>query len=117
MFKVVLKYEDIDYEYDIELSREDYVEYEYEKRIGRPFNLTSYFLDDNGIKTYNEIEDKWYHNEVDERKLLADEKFILFLKDKYREEAFNEYYKEQEEEEFIPLDIDELAEIFADNWN
>ena len=99
MLYKVLYYEDIDYSIVVEVTKEDYIEHLWFKKFNVPFNIMTYLLYDKQGVYYKELENKWLHNEIDERTMNSESDFISYLNSKHKNEAIEEQMKEEEDED------------------
>lgn len=95
---MVLYYPNIDdgYYFTTHAWKNDYIEYLWEKYFNKPFDIRTYLLDDKHGIVYNDLEKKWFNNELDELSISKEPKFTQFLLDKYEDEARNEFERENE---------------------
>ena len=140
MMKIDLHYETYDYEFDytVDAYKDDFIEYLWCRHFEKPFNTLTYLVDDPKGAVYNKIEYEWWHNKIDEYSIKNEPQFIEFLKDKYYSKAYWRYEAEMEEkkktkeqqlvevfdfannmhrnENYDPLTLEELDEIFLENF-
>ena len=77
------------YNYSVDLSCQDVVEYKYKEKYGKDYNPLSWYLEDGAREFVKGIEDAWLKNEIDEYAMLQDLTLRDFLKEKYQDEVCN----------------------------
>lgn len=106
------------YEYRVEHSINDIVDYEYFKQFHT--SLPRYLLTDDEKEFVRSYNNKWWHNEIDEIQYYDfDFDFIDFLKNKHYNDAYRECIREMEEEkkekELAQTDYDPNKWLLDDN--
>lgn len=135
---IYLYYPEIDFNYKVNIDKDEYLEYLYEKETNTPFNIMTYFLDKDKVKVYNKLEDKWFHNKLDLFEIRKEQEFYDFLINRFKDKAYGRYYDMEEKkrteqelqlanifnyvydvskrEDYDPLTQEELEEIFLENF-
>jgi hypothetical protein len=75
------------YDYCVDVSLQDYIEYEYYKHFGFYYNDLSWFLESGSKEFVKQIEQAWWSNKFDENSYRHNDEFIQYLKDKNYEDA------------------------------
>ena len=102
-----------DYEYSIRDNKDDVIEYLYEKHFDRPYS--GYYVGTEEMNYVSELENKWLYNEIDFIALYyEDYAFKDWLKDKYVEDAIEQYLSEVCLEDLY--DYDDEDEEDDDEW-
>ena len=96
MYTVELNYPDIEYKLRVKPDKDDFIIYLWEKEKGVTFNPYLYKYDDKDGELYHKLEDDWLHNKIDEFGLIHSEDFKEFLQEKYKDQAYDCYWNEQE---------------------
>lgn len=99
MRKYYLYYPEIDYTYEVEVWKDEYIEYLWYKHFNKYFNPMDYLLDDKSSKVYNAIENKWLKNEIDEFSIGNEPEFLKFLLDRFEDEAKSSWFDDENENE------------------
>ena len=137
---ITLYYPKIRFNYKVDVGKDEYLEYLWQKEIGKPFSIFTYFLEQNGKEVYNKLEYLWFKNQLDLFDIRQEESFKQFLLDRFEMKAYSKYQKEEEEmimeedrlkadlptllrsfttdkdENYQELTLEELEEIFLDNF-
>jgi hypothetical protein len=83
----------VDYEYTVQESLQDVIEYKYYKKYDKPYHPLAWYLEDGAKEFVKEIEDAWLHNTLDMYAIYSDYDFYDWLKDKYEDDAFSDWSK------------------------
>ena len=137
---ITLYYPEYRLNYKVDIGKDEYIEYLWEKEIGKPFDVMTYFLEPLGKDIYNKLEEKWFKNELDLFGIRNQSKFQNFLYNRFKDKAELKYWKDESErqrdedflkqdlpsylrslttnkdEDYIELNQEELEEIFLDNF-
>lgn len=132
-----LYYPEINFNYKVDIGKNEYVEYLWEKQTNKKYYWFNYFLDDKDKKLYSKLEKMWLFNELDEYEIRKEPEFNKFLLDRFFNKAYLEYERLAEEwdmekediwdywhnkiacqkkTDYILLDEEELEEVFLDNF-
>lgn len=137
---VTLYYPEYRLNYKVDIGKDEYLEYLWEKEIGKPFDVMTYFLEPLGKDIYNKLEEKWFKDELPLFDIRQESNFYTFLVHRFKDKAELSFWKDEEErqreEDFLKLDLpsylyslttdkdndymelnqEELEEIFLDNF-
>lgn len=100
--------QDIDFQQNLYTKRvlvsedlKDALPYLYEKHFGVPYDELSWWFEKGAKEWVKEIEDKWFHNQLDLSELYKDKDFLSDLSSEYMDSD--------------NLDIDDLKDDFEDS--
>lgn len=86
-----------DYSYVVEEKLDDVVDYLFLKKYNKKYKKNlSWCLEEGAVEFVKDIENKWWHNELDTYELYQDSDFINYLKDVYLKDAAREYITEND---------------------
>ena len=108
--------EDMHTYYHLDLRCCDYVEYLWEKILNKKFDYFTYRLEPEGKILYEKLESDWWHNRLDEYKIVKEPTFKEFLLNKYEDDILKELREVEWENKYRSLSEDELDEILEDNY-
>ena len=86
------------------------VAYFYEQHFNKPYNELSWYLEPGAKEFVKEVENKYWHNEIDSFALARDDKFIEFLSNNY-ECDFDENLLDEELDNYREEILDELRDL------
>lgn len=116
---IYLYYPEYHLNYKVDIGKDEYIEYLWEKEIGKPFNIMSYFLEPFGKDTYIKLENKWFKNELPLFEIRQELNFNFFLLERFKEKAELQYWKDEEErqmeEDRLKMDLPQLLRSFTED--
>ena len=85
----------VDYPYVIREDLQDIIEYKFEQKYNKKYSHRTWFLEDGASEFVKEVENDYLYNKIDVIELYSfDFDFKDWLKEKYINDALNEYIME-----------------------
>ena len=94
---VDLYYPRYGFTYKVDIWKDEYIEYLWEKETGTSFHPLSYFLEPLGKEIYSKLEKEWANNKLPLYDIRQEKEFYNFLLDRFEDKAENAYWKSEEE--------------------